>query len=490
MAENEQSLQQSSIADRLISTHLARKSFAAAIDLASSFDYRSDQVRLNGYIGRCLAQAGFDPSAQLEFLEGIVATTKDKPEDERRPAVYAAARIYLADSNPGAALKTISLHRNVGKGSSSQPYTDLEIAKSFARLGQDPSPVLKGALLYIGATKDDYVKANDYISLAGAQYAIGVDHKHALAKAYSLTKRLGSMKPYFCVDLAKAYAQTGDLEMALQVVDQIQDKDPLLVSQKKNEALESVSKATLARGDIDAALEIAQKVGSNLFVAEIAAEGAISAVQNRRSAIALVHKALDYANRPLAEDGSSDFDKARQAEVLALIARGKYLNKQRHGWFFSKALEAAPTIKHELYRASVYNAVARNQALIGEDAKPTWRLAMDSVAEYVAYPETDSLDKAEAALTLEDFTKAQIECGYHDMAQETVEQMIKVESEDNSRYNELFKAEVLADIGLSRARKGLTTTELMSLPAGIIRQIMVGNNVTAKEAVAYFGLNK
>ncbi|MDO8570867.1 MAG: hypothetical protein Q7R97_04760 [Candidatus Daviesbacteria bacterium] len=444
---------------------LAKENFASAVALAKTFDFRSDQIRLNSHIGKCLAGAGLDYSAQLQFLSKILPRVKGKKEaEERRSALYGMADIYLAGNDPQSAFKIISLDRN--RQSFLRPHFDLKIAREFAKLGQDPSKALKRVSSNIrNVTGEDglkdFIQANDYIGLAETQYDLGIDHKPALTKAHSLFEKLGSEKSVVEGKLARLYAIFGDPEMVLDIVEKIQDQNPDQTIHRKTEVLRSASRASLARGDVDTALEIADEE-SDLLMAEIAAGGAVQAVQNKNSESAgiLIGVAMDHIDRPQ-EEALSDYEEGWQAEVYSLIDRAKILTGVNHVMYggrpFLQSLDIASIVRDALYRASTYNEIAKNQALVDIDAKPAWKLALESVAKELRRSEGNSWTEGVCLLTLEDFTNDQVECGYYDTALDTVEQMIKIDEITSkkltNRYYEVFKTEVLADIGLAQVKK-------------------------------------
>lgn len=252
----------------------------------------------------------------------------------------------------------------------------------------------------------------------------------------------------------------------------------------------------MAKGDANAALRAATKVGYDLFTAEIAAEAAIMLAQRGGNTADLIHTALDYVNRPLAvykkikgEDAPSDYDRARQAELYALIARAKSLSGQDPAELFAQALEIAPTITPELYRASAYHEIARNQALSSIDGRPAWKLAVEAAGESLkGQGKIDWIDEAEYSMYMEGYARIQVQLGYYDTAMDTVERIAAVDTSD--RGSVLFKTEVLSDIGVTQAKSSLTEAELEALPNNVIQSILSGQGERAKEAVLYFGLDR
>jgi hypothetical protein len=351
---------------------------------------------------------------------------------------------------------------------------------------------------------DSAFKEWDSILIAQTQHDIGMDTGSLLVKAeVTIDKREEDFfwKPLLYGSLAEAYASCRDMDSSLRVVDKIMGGDSERTRHNREEALKKIAKERLRKGDTKAALAAARRTGLNLFITEIAANGAIVATQ-KESAVELIDIALNHVSQPLRvyksidgmEEHVTEVDKSEQAELYALIGRAKNVSGQDSTPLFSRALELASELQPGWNRAVTYNSIGTKQTLSGIDGTQAFGKASEEIDKHLTTnPNRHWIDASDDDWQMETIAEEQVECGRYDLAKETIEKFITSADIDKSIKSKeaLHKSAVylLSLIAGSQAKRGLSQEEISGLSPDEIRDLLKSPNELVAEAVVYFELD-
>lgn len=507
--------------EKLAQTYQSRQDFAEAEAVADELSIYNldDQAQFHTHLGIRKLQAGLDAEPQIDFLRKVAKCERGlkgrlRPTEGKRTAIYGLSRINLEMKMPETAFETVVKDRYLLR--EYQPELDLDIAKGLSRTGRNPSPALVRAQSHMNKSRvverahgiylfiDNHdMRIRRHVEhltlLASAYFELDYDPETFLSTAERTVERYkGGLGPTIRSLLAPAFVDCGHTDKAVALLDQIKDESPRLMHYKKRESIEKIAKSLVKKDKVDEALTVAAKTADLLFIGEIALEGAILGIGAGEDTTELIRIAADALSQPLPtfqriEGGSfpaADYDLKRQAVLHSLYGRVLVLLHGDPSEHLSKSLEIASQIPNSspnpfLIRADTYHGIAVNQAQSGVNATPIWEKAVSEIEHSLKGNNLDMYTYYEYEEFMERLIQAQIVCGYFDQAKGT---LAKLSAFEKTNLSLLFKGEVFSDIGANRAKRGLSQTELKDLTPEQIRTILAGENVIAKQALAYFGL--
>lgn len=494
---------------------LSERDFTQAKKLAETLDPKK-RVDASAHIGINLARANLDPYPVLEFLReaqhGIALLTTPEDLDElhfRRDAIYAEARIHLALGDPELAFVTAG--KDPYPGNPHQPGMDVEIAKGYAKQGLDPTQPFERAISVGGKSTwlapihtsiDKNQRLSDEIMIAEAMAEAGKDPTELLEKIYhalkdSIWRTIPNRKQddlafsFGHGELARAYASGGNIKAALSVIDEGEDnrkregqrlvRDSLLSDfvAEENDAIKAdlikeVADALLKRGDTEVALTTIQQGGSNLDIADVAAKAAVTAASKGEDANRFVQIALEHVNKQQPpntdwEENHSYVFQAHQAKILAFIGQAS----ENPEPMLLQAINIAQFIKPSPARirsdrSFVWNQIGQSLDRRGYDAERAFKKAVDLLflqhGARIAQSRLGDWDgQTEFGARghsgwkyfksdLVSFANIQLEHGYFDTAQESVDRFREVDTERRF-FEPLDEAIYLSTRALAFARQ-------------------------------------
>lgn len=490
-----------STSEKLIFAYQSRKSFAEALEVAESLNDLPGKKQVYAHIGLNQARLNINPADSLDFLAKFMQTSDEifakngvtNIENEKLGARYNMAEILMEMGEIDTAFDLVS--PKVGALHPQLFRFDLRLARKMFYIGRDPQPALDRALVNVGlwgggdsgkVVLSERLNVPCHADISKTYFDTGGDFRTLLTKTVDLAGKSGDY--WACI--AEAYAYCDDLESAWQMVTKISEdkrKKKQSIKTEQDQALEKIGLVRLAKEDLEGTRSAVSKIRDKLLFVELAAEAICSQPENN-------HFPFDEALRYRRRLSRLKKDPAEIAILDSLLGRAAFALGKDSSYFFDQALARASVLDAD-DRVFAYDGIAENLARSRLDATSIWRLCYEAADEKLAAstshpgPYRDFVEIAEYGLNMEDITKHQVECGYFDLARETVEKIITVERDELS-ISIPFKGKIIADIAAKQGVQGLSNVEITDLPHEEIRAILKGINDLAKNAVRYFGLDK
>ncbi len=372
-----------------------------------------------------------------------------------RMGLYGLINIQLAANDPQAAYDLAGAEQYYGR--QRQPFTDIEIAKSFAKKGENPKPPLDRAYAHAGAVvigsergtrikHERETKAEDLLLLSSAHFAVGSkEFPHLLAEAEEL---IGlpplANYPSLQKELAVGYAKINAAIPALRIADAI----PVDTSQHadyRQRALRAIANQFVSDGNIRDAVTAARKTQDSLFIATIAANAVIAhGAKGRVDATRLLNLAKTHIEpEEVHRKGESTTRKIDHATTLALVAQASHQQGKDADALFAQALKITKDIDtDDIGAAEVYTKIAKHQEFTGIDASPLWKRAVSLLETHVEQ-NRDWTDRAIAGEVMKDIATALVETKNYD---EAIEVAGRYKTLENDPVATTFQARIYADI--------------------------------------------
>lgn len=477
---------QLSVSERLALNYLSWQNFEEAIEIAAQTRGGDVMNALVG-VGSRMVEAGLSPEPVLTKLTQVRdnlpevdrwGSRRDREFIELGMAdVYGMVgefdkmRALLGPPAQDSALWTIT------------PY--LHAGRQLIRSGQDPTPILVEAMERVVESKDHYDnyfgKTTSLIRIAIVFYEARLDPKTALSRAeeiaerarrtYSRTRTFFDYRTY--VELGDGYATCGLAEDAIRMVDLLREvTEGYILDGATGEAIERITKAHLARGEHDAALEAASRYGLDRFLPGILSKKALAQALEGVDTAVTIEEALNAV-------GDKKYPRIFE-EVYPQLALALY---------FSGRAEEANQMIESIRQAIDDFDLEWDKADVGRAlAKVMDEMELDTEALFQEILRWEEISSSELGLSVDSDEEAVVgEEVIHDLIQKGNFQEAKAQVYKYGNKHTWQKSGLLADVAKEQAKRGLSIQEIQSLSPEDVQTILASENEIAKQALAHFG---
>lgn len=428
-------------ADKLVLAYNASQDFIIAAGILDSVEDSKYKENAALKISRELVQSGREPLfPPSHFLEEV-----NQRESWNRNDMYEGISLLQADMGdlPGA-LQTAELTHGF-------PWYYINLAKIVNQHSENPIPVFKKALEKESRAGDnDQVRT--YGQLAKVQLEFGLDGKPLLDAAKAKAETNNWKNDWYNLELATWYARCGYPQDALEVMTKIDYNSEQIAPHGKAEVLSLIAIAQ-ARNRIDP---------SEIVTMTIEQTEAIKSFNNYHP-------------------------QWMQAQIYANLSRA----------YASYGLDPRPLIGRAIQKvqadpsnlgADSYVEIAKAELSYGADARSTLVLALER-ADNILEPDDKDESGYGSIIQLsiwEDIFHTQVTGEYLSDARQTLERIDKYSSDQGILAR---KAELMAELAVEEAKRGLSQGEINGLSQEQVREILRSPNELAAQAVVYFELD-
>lgn len=400
----------------------AERDFTRAIGLAQSYSGKLRET--TGTLIHILKFQGSTDFDATPLRDSIQDSLSKMNPHERAYAIYDLARVEIRLGNIPAANTALEATEEFETISNLR----LEFAEEYAKAGIDPQPMLDKVKQTAGRvrikTEPDVFEIStdkqieDAMTLAVTHFKLGIEPTPFLTQAREL---LESHPPYekdfFVGELVEAYAVCGYFTNALTLVDKITSRHgSKSTKEKRTEARHVIAQEQLKYGDVKGGIDTAEGSKDNILIGEINARAAIYKAEEGEDPTAEIERTLSLI---LTIENSLS-----QGILYSMLGRVKALVNEDPKPMFVMAMEKTLSLKvSEDPMADLFNRFIADVDASGFDATPVFRIALewaDSALKERLNPRDISIPEINQGMAIEAIIQQQIKLGYLEMAEQTL----------------------------------------------------------------------
>lgn len=493
MAERQQQLRQApeyqkselTISDRLVLSYQARQNFQEAIDIAAQTN-GGDVMNALVEVGSKMVETGLSPEPVLARLtqgrDNLPEVDRWGSRRDREFIELGMADVHGMLGEHDSMRALLRPPEQDGVLWTVSPY--LYAGRQLIRSSQNPTPILEEAMGRVEKSKahyDNYFgKTSELIRIAKVFYEAGLDPKIAFSRAEAIIEaaRRINTRTFFDYrtyeELGEGYAQCGLAEDAIRIVELLREvTDGHNRDWVTGQTIGKITKAHLARGEYDAALEVAKKYNLDRFTAGILSKKAVAQAREGTDPSATVTEALTAVGD---KKCPQVYEEVYPQLALALHYSGKADEAKRMLEGIRAAMDGFDL---EWDKADVGRALAKAMDEMGFDSEDLYQeiLVWD---EITAKELGGMFGKSDEKIVVGEEVIT-------DLIQKGNFQQAKRYIDDYDIKYAWQRSGLLADLANEQARRGLSPQEIETLSPEDIRTILASDNETAKQALTYFG---